>query len=329
VLFRAGYEDRTVRILTGPMPSDSLQLTLPSARLGFNYQIFDWLALAVQSDLANRPLLRDAYMAARSKRLKGRVGQFKMPSSTLAMTSIWQLPVAHRGVIHSLLRNRMGVVGRSPGAMGSVRGEGGLDPELAVGVFQGSFLSAGARTLIGQGVDAQNIVARFSVTPGGQELAIGGQRVSTLNPKFQQRHDWAGSAGAALDEPFGARGLRIWLDGMAGSTYLHEPTGTEVRDALYWTARGILAWRYGGEKKNDGYGEPFVSYGVLDPEMDRADDLFWEAAAGVNVGYWRVVKLSLQFDLARSQPSVPRFLFPDGRTLEDHKAVLVQVGAAF
>lgn len=345
VFARAAYEKRTDLLLgAASMPSDleRLRLSIPSARVGMRYDVLDWVALAVEADVADRPLLRDAFVAARSKHLRGRAGQFKMPVSAINLESPWNLPVARRGIIQGLLHDRWRVIGRRPGVSGSLRGGGALDPELAVGAFQGAYQAPDADVeLIGAGeistaVDAQNLVARVSITPGGQEIALVGARVSTLEPQGRDgwtlRHFWAAGADATLDEPFGVRGLRAWLEGLAGRTYyptIVDGTLTGYRDATWWAGRAIVAWRWAGEAQGDGYFEPFVFYGIADPSTDGGDDMLWELAAGVNVGYWRRVRLTLQFELAKGQRGIPVGLWLDGRNLDDHKAVLLQAGAAF
>ena len=78
--------------------------------------------------------------------------------------------------------------------------------------------------------------------------------------------------------------------------------------------------------------ETFATFGLLEPDTDSIDDLYWEAMAGVNMGHWRYTRLTLQFELGRADrnfPSVQYFSAFGREPLYRHRAVLLMVGAAF
>jgi hypothetical protein len=310
---------------------DSLRLTLPSARIGLEYQLLPRVSMEIEGDLADNSLIKDAFVHARSKRLRARAGQFKMPLSAITLESPWTLPVARRGIIQDLLEDRMSLVGRRPGFLVSVRGGGGLDPELSLSAFQGSFLTGDAEDTdvepLETGLDAQNLVARLSVTPGGQELALHGERVSTNGFQGRRRHFWAGGADATLDDPFGARGLRAWLEVLAGQTFYID--NLTARDATFASARAIVARRWGGREQGAAFAEPFAQAGLLDPDLDGGQDRLVELVLGVNVGWWRTFRATVQVERGTAGRQLPGQLFFGNLNLVSHEAALMQIGVAF
>jgi hypothetical protein len=331
VFARAAYEETRLEAAGAEARSERMRLTTPSARFGLRYEPQPWMALVVEADFTDRRPVRDAFVQARSKRLRARAGNFKMPLSAITLESPWVLPVARRGIIQDLLEERMSLVGRRPGFLVSVRGSGALDPELSLSAFQGAALVGdGADTdlePLESGVDAQNLVARFAVTPGGQELAVHGERVSTAGFMGQRRHFWAGGADATLDDPFGLPGLRAWLEALVGQTfYIDQLT---ARDASWASARAIVAWRWSGRTDQARYLEPYFLVAYFDPDLDGGPDLLQELAVGLNLGLWRTLRLTLQGEAARSQARLPGQLFFGNLNLRSHRAALVQVGMAF
>jgi hypothetical protein len=331
IFARAAAERNTLTSGGFEARGDSLRLTLPSARMGLEYQLLTWLSMEVEGDLSDRSLVKDAFAQAKSKRLRGRAGQFKMPLSAITLESPWTLPVARRGIIQDLLEDRMSLVGRRPGFLMSVRGGGGLDPELSLSAFQGSYLTGDAEDTdvepLETGLDAQNLVARLSITPGGQEIALHGERISTNGFQGQRRHFWAGGVDAILDDPFGARGLRAWLEVLAGQTFYID--GLVSRDATFASARAIVAWRWGGREQGAAFAEPFAQAGLLDADLDGRQDQLLELALGINVGYWRTVRATLQVERAHAGRQLPGQLFFGNINLVRHEAALLQIGVAF
>jgi hypothetical protein len=331
VFARAAYEDTVLSSAGMEARGERLRLTVPSARVGLKYQPLPALSLVAEADLTDRQVVRDAYVQARSKRLRARAGRFKMPLSAITLESPWTLPVARRGTLQDLLEERMSLVGRRPGFLLAVDGGGGLDPELSLSAFQGAFLTGDPGDtdleLLESGVDAQNLVARFAVTPDGQELAIHGERTSTSGFQGRRQHFWGAGADATLDGPFGADGLRAWLEVLVGQTFYIDELSS--RDATFASARAIVAWRWGGREDRARYLEPYLMAGYLDPDLDGSRDCVNEIALGLNLGLWRTFRLTLQLEAARSQERLPGQLFFGNVNLRSQKAALLQVGMAF
>lgn len=330
VFSRAAFS-RT-ELTVGPTSSTNrgIDFSVPSARAGIKYKVADRVTLNIEADVADRPLLRDGFVQAKSKRLTGRLGQFKLPVSSINLESPWNLPVARRGVINNLLGDHMQVIGRRPGILGAVQGGGSLDPELALGVFQGA-LDANTDLIEFEerALDSHVAAARLSITPGGQEVALVGVRTTT-DVAQELRHFWSGGADTTLDFAFG---LRAWAEFLIGTSYVVVPlddgSGFRRPTARYWSGRAIAAWRWGGAANGDGYVEPFAYLGLLDPDHATSDDLVSEVFAGVNVGYWRRTRLTLQLEKSSAGDGVPSGVFAGNQVISDRIAVLLQAGAAF
>ncbi len=312
---------------TASAPHQAVDLALASARLGVDYQAMSWLALTLELELAGKPRANDVYAEAESRHFVARFGQFKMPISIIEMESAWTLPMANRGVLHDLLLNRLAVAGRRPGAIAQVRGGGKLDPAVTIGAFQASNPEMGGAYLKGESTDSQNTAIRISVTPGPVRLAGFVER-RTAKILGAIAHFWLFGGDMKLDLPFATHGLRVWAEGMAGSSW-YGPDFDRRYDATFATARAIVAWRHGGLSAGQVYVEPFVTLGALDADTGNPDDVVTEGFVGVNVGYWRRARLTLQVELAQRPSGILSQLFAGDTTITDHKAVVLQAGAAF
>jgi hypothetical protein len=334
VFARGAYQNTSIGTTGALTETEGLDLSVASARFGIKYDVLDFVSLVIEADVGDQPLLRDGFIQARSKRLRGRIGQFKMPLSSITLDSPWSLPIARRGMIQGLLAERLFLVGRRPGASASVRGGGWLDPELTLGAFQGAFLQADFDEDLfrRQGLDVHNLVARLGATPGGVDVAVVGARTTILDGN-ELRHFWAAGPDATFEIPFGQSALRGWAEAFLGNVRHVRPTADpatfERYESRFWSARAILAWRWGGLEEAQGYVEPFAYFGAIDPDSAGSSDLFWETFVGVNVGFWRSARITLQYEMADAQGSFPQFFFPGNLIVQDHKAVILQVGAAF
>ncbi len=308
--------------------SRSLDLTIKSSRVGLKYHILDWLLADIEIDPTEKSSGKDMFLQAKSKHFLARVGQFKLPISSIELESPWTLPLADRGLIHKLLVDRLLVAGRSPGALVQVRGGGWLHPALALGAFQGSDAQPLGRTLAGAGVDSQTTVARLSVSPGALQLAAFAGRRSTRVP-LEISHHWFFGGDAQLDIGFEGHALRVWADAVAGSSWYGNDLQNAASTTTFASARTIVAWRWGGMADGESYLEPFSMVGALNPGTNNTDDAIWEAFAGLNLGYWRKARVTLQVEMSRTGKQAPAQLFPLGVTLTDHKAMVLQAGAAF
>jgi hypothetical protein len=298
----------------------ALDLSVPTARASLKYQApQEWLSAEIEVEIADGPDMRDGYIQAKGRHLSAKLGQFKLPVSAYAMESLWDLPVVRRGLLHEILTDWLDVGGRVPGAMFGVRGRGGIKPSLTLGVFQGrvaeeitpgdrntdpiSLDTTGSESYL----DAQSYVGRV-----GAELAdlvdVGlyyEHRVGSPAVGEFEHYPTAG-VDAVLDSVFDNGGLRVWFDAMLGkSWYEHVEKVVDDDDATFMAARLCAGFRFGGVEPDQAYVEPFALFSMFEPDRDVVDDLVYEAALGVNVGYWDRARIALQGELASSGRNFP------------------------
>jgi hypothetical protein len=335
VFAAAAYEDG--RVETRDLATNNLVLldrtvltrSVPSARASLRALIVKNVALVLEADFAGRPKLKDGFVQVRTKRWLIRAGQLKMPISAFNLESPWRLPLARRGLLHDLLSDQMGLSGRRLGGMAQVKGGGYWDPAITAGLFQPVRWGADAgdpleTTRPGDAV----LVGRFSVTPGGVELAAVGQRRVTLTSGGIRAY-WAAGLDVTGDLDFERSGLRYWAEALYGSSYLdYDPTTNQT--VRFWQARALVGYRWGGLRKGRLYLEPFVTAGSLDPDVSNVADNFLELMGGVNLGHWRQTRITLQLEWDHARRNFPRQFFegwPDVRVR--HTAAVLQLGAAF
>ena len=315
---------------------ESLELFLPSARAGFEYKTpIKGVRAVMTAEFTGRVKLKDAYLQARGDFLGARVGQFKPPGSPFETETRLSLPTVDRGFVHDLLTDRLEIGERRPGVSVFAFAHGGVEPKLTLAVFQGSYLADEAtRDTELYGPDttgAQTVMARAEATPllGLEVGAYATNRVGTNElPTPDEAPDrfWAGGLDVRLDRTFGPGGLRVWLDGTLGESWFRQTDKVGDDRPLFGAVRSIAAYRFGGLEKGDVFVEPYGSIGVLDPDVDVVSDMAWEAAVGVNVGFWERGKLSLQGTTLGFQRN-----FPTMYELEDfhrRRMLALQVGVA-
>jgi len=314
--------------------STSLDLSLASARAGFEYQSpLPWLSVELELEVAGGPEVKDAYLQA-GKRLFARAGQFKMPASCFELESSWTLPLGRRGFVHDLLVDWLDVAGRRPGLMLGYRGKGGVKPRITLGAFQGTVLeevAPGDRdvALIEKtSLDAQTFAARAQMEILDVELA-GWYEYRVGSPDLgETQHYTTFGLDAKYDQTFESGGLRTWLDGTAGeSFYVHEDKPGQDQEVIFVSARALVGYRFGGTALGDRYLEPFGYFAALDPDTEVVSDLALEAALGLNVGFWDRARLTLQGELNSAQRN-----FPSGYLDQqdpDRIGLLLQAGARF
>jgi hypothetical protein len=331
VRFGAELRSRELRVGEVESRQKDLELALVEARFGIEYRALGWLSLQLEADFAGNPEVKDAFVRVENKRLRGQFGQFKLPVSALAMESPWKLPVPERGFIQNILVEHVQMLGRRQGALGRWRGGGKLKPELSLGLFQG-WLANSQDPIepdlnVDETFDSQNAVARLGARVLGIELGATGQRISTLVAN-RIRHFWVTGLDATADYDVPGGGARFWLEGFTGTTWRATSDGTSQPKIQFFTARGVLAWRWGGEDDEQAYIEPFVLGAMLDPDLETHSDLIWETMLGVNAGAWKRFRVGLTGKLGGSGRGVPQQLFV-GNPVRDEKALELQVGAAF
>jgi len=312
------------------------EMQVASARLRARY---DWkrLRAVVSVEVASGQVkLKDGFVSLDlPARFELVAGQFKMPLSPIENESVWSLPTVGRGLLSDVLQDSFHLTGRRPGFMASWRGHGeGLRPGLSLGGFQRDDFggkTAPASPRDGFGLDA---VARATLDWKGEdslfELGVGGSlRLLEATPLADPGRYWAASVDAQLDHTWCGQGVRAWLEGFAGTnSSALDTTPTTPGDPLFVAARALAAWRRGGVSKGEWYIEPFALASFLDPNLDNAQDIVFEASGGVGGGQWKRWKLQLELEVWRKSDVTP-VLQAGGADLADHEAVLVQLGAGF
>jgi hypothetical protein len=324
----------------------TLDFSIPTARVSLKYQSpLPWLSAEVELEAADGPDMKDAYLLAKDRHFSAKVGQFKMPVSAYAMASLFDLPVARRGLLHEILNDWLDVGGRHPGILLGARGRGGIKPSVSLGAFQGRVL----QEEIAPGDRNTDPIALRQISPesyldgqsyvlrAGVELAdaldLGAYYEHRVGSAVVNEFDHYLTAGvdAVLDVVFGGAGLRLWADGIVGeSWYEHGEKAADDDDALFVAGRLCAGLRFGGMEPDQTYVEPFGLLSVLEPDTEVVSDFVYEAALGVNVGYWDRARLGLQGEIAKSQRN-----FPSGGTgyfggrKPDHLSLLLQAAVSF
>lgn len=316
---------------------DSLDLSVPSARLSFNYKSpWEWLTAVAELDIAGKPDMKDGYVQLKDSHWSLRVGQFRVPVASIEMTSPWTLPFVRRGLVRDVLTDRLDYGGRRPGVAVGWRDHSiALRPRLIVGAFQGSYLAKDPTPterdtdlLNGMKFPSQSFVARGEIEVLGAELGVYYEdRVGSPAVLVTDRY-WSAGADITFDHTFDNGGFRFWLDALAGSSWYELSTKTpDNKEAIFSVARALIAYRFGGVADEQVYVEPFVYGAVLDPDADVKTDMLYEGAVGVNVGYWKRARLTLQTEINKGQRNFPigYFMGPP----PDRIGVILQAGVAF
>jgi hypothetical protein len=314
---------------------DALDLSVPSARAELYYRApFRWLTANLEFEFAGKPELKDAWLRAKTRHFFAKVGQFKTPFSAIELESIWTLPMARRGTLHDILVDELEVAGRRPAISVGARTGGSLDISLTLGAAQGSVLvdrsldDRDVELLDEQALRAQSLFARTEVAFDDVTFGIGYEHRVGTPDVFVIEHYPTFGADAVLDTRVLGRGLRVWVEGMAGASWFeHSRKPSDDRDAVFSAGRLVVAPRLGGHAKRDLYLEPYGMLGLFDPDTEVAEDLVFEEALGVNAGFWRLARLGLELELASFQRN-----FPVSYGLAknpDRLALLLQASAEF
>jgi hypothetical protein len=329
VFFLGEYRDEVLDAGAGEIAVDGLTLSVPSARAGFKAKIRDKVTLTLEADFAGgRVSIRDGFIQAKNKHFLLRAGRFKMPISAFTLESPWKLPRAQRGVLDDILSEQMLLSGRREGLMGRWEGGGFWDFAVTAGVFQSLDVFSPKHL---------TSVLRLSIEPKNTEIAAVGMRRSALVSGVERAFNQAGAELTSV-ERVGAFGLRTWAEAYVGQSWFHQPAaGVDIEAlrrgpaATFIEGRVMAAVRLGGVERDEKYAELFLSGGLLDPDVDVRQDLFFEVSAGINLGHWDTTRLTFELVHAQSGRNFPDTIFRDAvlATVVRRTAGLLQLGAAF
>lgn len=289
-------------------------------------------------ELAGKARIKDAFVQLRvhgAPKLDVRAGQFKMPFSAIELESRWTLPTADRGLLHSVLVDRLQVAGRSVGAMMALAPKASWRPRLDAGVFQGfddagNALDASIHDRLGQ-----DAILRIGAEPvDGITLGASGQtRVGQLNVDVPPviRRAYAGEIDATLETNAGPGTLRGWVEVMAGTSWIRGRAmpcrGMIPCKAPFTEARAIAAYRLGGRTARDRYVELYGLGGAMDPDRDTANDRVVELSGGITFGAWDLWRVQAEVAAWRLGANAPLGITTFAALPADSTRILVQLGA--
>jgi len=292
-------------------PDAVAQGSVNSARVGLEYRWHD-LRVELEAEIASKLRLKDAFVQLHltdaGPKVDVRAGNFKMPFSATQLTSIWSLPMGDRGLLDNVLVKRLQVAGRAAGAMAIVEWPVAWSPTVRAGVFQGTDdagtpLSAPASDRFGM-----DGVLRVSVKPAhGLELGVAGSaRTGQLQVvPLEVSRAYAAEVDATLSVDAGPGVLRVWAEGMLGTSWLVAGSDPAHTRATFAEGRGIAAYRLGGEAHGKRYVEIYGLFGALDPDSSFRHDLVAEATGGLTYGasnVWRVQAELERWQVASKAP---------------------------
>jgi hypothetical protein len=175
---------------------------------------------------------------------------------------------------------------------------------------------------------SQSLVARAEVEVVGVDVGVYYEdRIGS--PSFMQTYRyWTAGADVYYEHLFDNGGLRVWLDGISGASWYElaskPPDG---KDAVFVAGRALVAYRFGGMTDEAFYVEPYALGSVLDPDAQVTTDFLWEGVLGVNVGYWKRARLTLQGEINKGQRNFPEGYFVGPPP--DRVGLILQAGVAF
>jgi hypothetical protein len=174
-------------------------------------------------------------------------------------------------------------------------------------------------------LDSQSAALRISVEPG--PIWVGAfaesRAVQTMIPG-PIRHFGTAGLDAVFDRVFDGHGLRAWAELFAGLSWYDE-NPADSRNPTFMGGRAILAWRIGGMRRAEPYFELYGFGGLLDPSTRVGSDLMSELKVGVNLGFWRYVRIGLEGEARRVSRNTPAFR----EVFTDADALLLQLATDF
>jgi hypothetical protein len=309
-------------------------LSLESVRAGAKYKADD-LKVEVELELRKGAALRNAYvqlLPGHGLDVKG--GFFKIPQSAIELTSLWDLPLAHRGMVNDVVGGPMGVGGRAAGGQIAWSSAEGWRPEIRAGAFQSLVLdAAGKPAALPQRASSDfgmNVASRAAIHPAAKlEVGVFGEvRNSSPVAAKPPLRSWSSGADVTLHD---AAGWQVWADAQAGNDLYDTFNQVDAVQPVFSSGRLIVAKRFGGTKKDSRFVEPYAMAEAIDPDRVVKWDLAWEGVVGLDAGQWDRWKAQLQFETVQVATQTPHGLGPSATQpdLADRQAVLLQLGAVF
>jgi hypothetical protein len=304
------------------------ELKLDSARIGASYRWKDKIRVKAAMELAGTPEVKDAYVDVDGPNgFDVRGGYFKVPISVIENASAWDLSNIDRGVISQIIEDGLGLSGRRDGVM--------VDWEPAAGNVKLGLMLSQSAAVTGQDPSRPLEDGGGLMVTARGELQLCpclrlGVHVSNRETNYiaDVHRYWAGGIDAELDLESIGKGLRLWADVIAGEDHFYAVTRGEER-VTFVTAQAVAGWRFGGEKKNATYVEPFVGGGYFNPHIALKRDEIMDAMFGVNAGRWKRWRVQAQLEVVTAKALRPGALSGEGDDINDQIKGILQLGSAF
>lgn len=304
------------------------EVALDSARVTVNYLWKEKVRTKVSVEAAGTAKVKDAFVELDADHgISVRAGHYRIPISSLENEGEWTLPTIDRGVVAKALSDGITLTGRRDAV--EVTWEAAeTGPRVMAAVSQSVSTDDldPARALSDGGGIAATLRVEHDVVPGVRIGAIGSNR-ETIDGTTARRY-WAAGSDAQVDLEEQGLGLRLWADVLVGTSHLGAAAA--LRESTTFVAAQVAAgWRFGGEKKNKPYIEPYLLGGFMNPSIDKKRDDVSEIIGGVAAGRWKRWRGQGQLSYVNARAFRPPGLGGALVDVNDAITVTVQLGAAF
>ncbi len=303
------------------------ELTLSSARIGFDYQWREQLRVELSYEAA-KSSLRDAYVELDLDHgLRLRAGRMKLPVGAVEQASAWALPTIGRGMVADVVADGLGATGRRSAVELRWKHKGPARPSVTLAVAQGVVTTGGEQPgLVDEG-GGLTVAARIAVEPCPtyQLAVVGASRV--VNYGSDVARYWNAGLELEVDLAEAGLGLRLWGDAMYGTSHLGAAAVGDA-DRPFAAAALTAGYRVGGAESGAGYVEPYLGAGWFNPIADRKRDDTAEIVVGVAGGRWKRWRAQAQFAYQNAKALRPAGLLGSD-DVNDRQAIAVQLGTAF
>jgi hypothetical protein len=299
------------------------ELQLVSGRVEVNYNWKDRLRATLEVETADGNVeLRDVFLRLDvNPNFRVRAGNFKVAFSGMQLVSRLKIPLTDRGLLNDVLVDVYGIADRRPGIQGEFR-KGIIF--MDAGIWQGDTLETlgdggGWRAATRGGIAWKNDNCEG-------EIGLGVEIRSVRPTPFDPVEDEAAvELDAIWERQIGTGALELWGELVLGSTEV----SADGDGAIFFAGRAIAAWRFGGNKRNTWYAEPYGGFQFLDSDNEIRNDLTWELAFGVNAGIWREWRAQLGMIVRRVGDQAPPGLGGDGQPLPERNTLVAGLGMEF